>query len=163
MIRKSRKKYQKVLLFILFFFSTFLLFSFFDRKMIPPLQEISHMQCKLKANQIIDASANQILSDMELIKSSLLIPTVDGEGYTANTALVNQFCTQFSTEITNRLTKISDEKIKVPLGTVTSWSFFANKGPKIPFTLVPMGAAKVDYASEFFSVGINQINYKIWL
>ena len=28
---------------------------------------------------------------------------------------------------------------------------------------MPMGAVKVDYETAFSSVGINQINYKIWL
>ncbi|WP_458407263.1 sporulation protein YunB [Anaerotignum sp.] len=160
---KSRKKYQKTVLFILSLCSLFLLFSYIDRKMIPPLKEISHFQCKMTANQIIDTSANEILSDMKLTEFNLLIPSAEGNGYTTNTALVNQFCTRFSTEITNRITKISNERIEIPLGAASNWSFFANKGPKIPFTLVPMGTAKVDYASEFFSVGINQINYKIWL
>lgn len=160
---KRRKKHQNMLIVLLFFLGIFLLFAFLDQKLLPPLKEISHMQCKMLANQIIDTSAAEILSDMELTRSSFLYPSVDGEGYSANTALVNQFCTQFSTRITERLTKIPDEKIKIPLGAATNLNFFANIGPKIPFTLIPMGAAKVDYASEFLSVGINQINYKIWL
>ena len=30
-------------------------------------------------------------------------------------------------------------------------------------SLLPMGAVRVDYETAFSSVGINQINYKIWL
>ena len=67
------------------------------------------------------------------------------------------------TENDEDLVKLPDEKIGIPLGAVMNWGFFANIGPEIPFTLIPMGAVKVDYDSQFLSVGINQINYKIWL
>ena len=160
---KNRKKY--IILFVLFLSFAFflLLFSSLEEKLLPPLKEISHLQCKALANKIIDDSAAEILSETELTASALLSPNPGGEGYTANTALVNHFCTRFSASMTDRLTKLPDEKIYIPLGAATNWSLFANTGPDIAFTLVPMGAVKVDYDSEFLSVGINQINYKIWL
>lgn len=160
---KTGKKYHMLLAFFLLFTACILLLSVLDQKLVPPLKEISHMQCKAAANKIIDSSAAEILSEMELTESALLTPNLQGEGYIANTALINRFCTQFSASMTDGLTKLHDEKIGIPLGAATNWSFFANMGPEIPFTLVPMGAVKVDYDSEFLSVGINQINYKIWL
>ena len=86
-----------------------------------------------------------------------------GESYTANTTCVNQFCALLSRDITKQLNELPKEVIPIPLGAVTHWGLLANKGPKIPFTLLPMGAVKVDYETAFSSVGINQINYKIWL
>lgn len=160
---KTRKKCHILLLLFLLFTICILLLSVLDQKLVPPLKEISHMQCKIAANKIIDDSAEKILSEMKLTESTLLSPNLNGEGYTANTALVNHFCSQFSTSITDGLTKLKNENIGIPLGAVTNWSFFANMGPEIPFTLVPMGAVKVDYDSAFLSVGINQINYKVWL
>ena len=160
---KTRKKYHILLVFFLLIAACVLFFSFLDQKLVPPLKEISHMQCKAAANKIIDSSAAEILSEMELTESALLTPNLQGEGYIANTALINRFCSKFSASITDGLTKLQDEKIGIPLGAVTNWSLFANMGPEIPFTLVPMGAVKVDYDSAFLSVGINQINYKIWL
>ena len=160
---KNRKKYHILFLIFLTIALSMILFSALEQKLQPSLKEISHMQCKALANKIIDASAAEILSEMELTESTLLSPNRNGEGYTANTALVNRFCSRFSASMTDGLTKLPDEKIGIPLGAVMNWGFFANIGPEIPFTLLPMGAVKVDYDSEFLSVGINQINYKIWL
>lgn len=162
MKRRRRKKFHMSILFLLCFFLLFLFFSFLERQLLPPLKEISHMQCKALANQIIDVSAFKILEKMDM-SNSLLLVSEESESYTANTAKINQFCALFSTEITDSLTELPDERISIPLGAATNMSLFANMGPKIPFTLVPMGAATVDYESEFLSVGINQINYKIWL
>ena len=160
---KKRKKYYILPLFFFTIALFMLLFSALEQKMQPPLKEISHMKCKALANKIIDDSASEILSEMELTEKALLSPNLSGEGYIANTALVNHFCSRFSASITEDLVKLPDEKIGIPLGAVMNWGLFANIGPEIPFTLIPMGAVKVDYDSQFLSVGINQINYKIWL
>ena len=83
--------------------------------------------------------------------------------YTANTELINRFCTDVSIHITEELQKYPQEMIHIPLGAATGISLLANKGPSIPFTLQPMSSVKTDYQTEFVSAGINQINYKIWL
>ncbi|MGN0135138.1 sporulation protein YunB [Anaerotignum sp.] len=164
MWKKRRKRKNKSLLFFLCILClSFLLFSFLENRFLPPLKEISHMQCKALANQIIDKATINILNDTDFSTASLLIREEDGEGYTANTALVNQFCSRLSADVTQGLQDLPKEVIRIPLGAATKWSFFANLGPKIPFTLIPMGTAKVDYETAFSSVGINQINYKIWL
>lgn len=137
------------------------LLFYMEQRLAPPLQEISHMQCKAVANRIIDSSAAEILEEMDV--SEALFLNGDGAGYVANTALINRFCAGFSEKITERLSGLPQERIEIPLGAATRITLLTDLGPKIPFTLVPMGAAKVDYESEFRSAGINQINYKIWL
>lgn len=164
MRKKQRKhKYRFLLLFLFALCLSFLLFALLENRFLPPLKEISHMQCKALANQIIDEATADILEDTDFSASSLLIREEDGESFTANTALVNRFCSLLSQKVTQGLQNLPKEVIHIPLGAVTNWSFFSNIGPEIPFTLIPMGAVKVDYETDFTSVGINQINYKIWL
>lgn len=163
-MRKKRKKHKiKFLLPLLLVPFFFLLVSVLESRLLPPLKEISHIQCKALANQIIDEATANILADTEFSAASLLIREADGESYTANTALVNRFCSLLSQDVTRGLQELPKEVIHIPIGAATKWSFFANMGPEIPFTLIPMGAAKADYETSFSSVGINQINYKIWL
>lgn len=130
-----------------------------ERSLLPALQQISHMQCKAAANRIIDAAVAETMEETDL--SRLLLTS--GESWTANTTLVNQFCSLLGTALTDDLSLLPQERIEIPLGAVSRSTLFANTGPKIPFTLLPMGAARVDYETAFTSVGINQINYKIWL
>lgn len=117
------------------------------------------MQCKAFANEFIDSA---ILRNLEEIDTTALL-IQNEDSYTANTALVNQFCAQLSKDITNGLNQLPSEVIRIPIGAASNISFFANLGPEISYTLLPMGAVKVDYDTDFASVGINQINYKIWL
>ena len=160
--KRRKRKYRFLLLFLFVLCLSFLLFALLENRFLPPLKEISHMQCKALANQIIDEATADILEDTDFSASSLLIRE-DGESYTANTARVNRFCSLLSQEVTLGLQNLPKEVIHIPIGAATNWSFFSNIGPEIPFTLIPMGAVKVDYETDFTSVGINQINYKIWL
>ena len=66
-MRKKQRKWKNHHLLILFlgvFLLSFLLFSFLESRFLPPLQEISHMQCRALANQIIDEATTEILSDV---------------------------------------------------------------------------------------------------
>jgi len=73
------------------------------------------------------------------------------------------FCTQLNNEINAAMQTLPNERILIPLGAALDSAFFANHGPKIPFTLMPVGAVTSDYETSFTSAGINQINYKIWV
>lgn len=164
-MRKKQRKRKKKKFFPIFLSVLLMILCLFllEKSLLPPLKEISHMQCKAAANQIIDRAAANVLENMELDANSLLQQSAEGESYTANTALVNQFCALLSQDITKQLNELPKEAIPIPLGAVTHWGLLANKGPQIPVTLLPMGAVKVDYETAFSSVGINQMNYKIWL
>ena len=103
-----------------------------------------------------------VLHNMNIIDPSSLLTETDNT-YTANTVVANQFCTNLSMDITDELKRIDPESISIPIGAVTNLSFLADKGPEIPFRLIPMGAVDVGYETAFSSAGINQVNYKIWI
>ena len=163
MKRKNKKKALVFLFFCLVFCGLWFLFSFLEQRLVPPLQEISHMQCKAYANGIIDSAAAEALEEIDLSEAIVAHNGAEGAEYAADTALINRFCARFSERLTEGVAKLPLERIEIPLGAVTEFSLLSNLGPDIPFTLVPMGAAKVDYATAFRSVGINQVNYQIWL
>ena len=84
--RKRNRKKKKFLPLLLPALLTVLCFFLLEKSLLPPLKEISHMQCKAAANRIIDEAAANALARMELDASALLQKGADGESYTANTA-----------------------------------------------------------------------------
>lgn len=171
MHRKYRKKRRKFFFpFPLLLFSGVLALGFFslrqmERKFLPPLIEISHMQSKSIANEIIDLAAERALAEMQLSADSLLVQNSEGgsPSYAADTTQINRFCTLLSRSASQSLAELPKEVIRIPLGASTNIAYLANLGPDISFTLLPQGAVNVDYETSFESVGINQINYKIWI
>lgn len=160
MKRKTAKCIRNIFLSA---FSILILFIFLtavmEDRLFPPFLEISHMQCKAIANEIIDEA---VLNNIESVDHTSFISQKE-DSYIADTAMINHFCAVLSSDLTDELNKLPPDNIQIPLGAVTNLSFLANIGPEIPFSLIPMGAAKVDYETEFISAGINQMNYKIWL
>lgn len=163
---KKHRKIKKIILYNIALFlltisvTLFLLFQL-ESALLPPLREISHMQCKAISKNIIDSSVTEVMQEMQPDNTALLRQTE--ESYTANTVYINHFCTNLSRRITEGFASLPNAPILIPLGAATPFAFLANTGPDIPFSLLPMGAARVEYETDFCAVGINQINYKIWL
>ncbi|MCI8703264.1 MAG: hypothetical protein HFE61_04970 [Anaerotignum sp.] len=171
-----RRKYEKsrrrksgmpflLLLFLCGFLLTLLSLWQLEKKFMPPLREMSHMQSKAVANEIIDRAAENALQELQLSAESLLIRSEDSgvPSYAADTAQINRFCTLLSRSASQSLAALPKEAIRIPLGAATNIASLANRGPELTFTLLPQGIVDVDYETSFESVGINQINYKIWI
>ena len=122
--RKRNRKRKKFLPLLLPALLTVLCFFLLENSLLPPLKEISHMQCRAAANRIIDEAAANALARMELDASALLQKGADGESYTANTTCVNQFCALLSRDITKQLDELPKEVIPIPLGAATHWGTF---------------------------------------
>lgn len=70
--RKRNRKRKKFLPLLLPALLTVLCFFLLEKSLLPPLKEISHMQCRAAANHIIDEAAANALARMELDASALL-------------------------------------------------------------------------------------------
>lgn len=168
-VKRHYKKRSSFVKPILFFAALFCLVLFLmaclDSKVFDTVIEISHMQSKNIANNIIDSAIKTTIADMNVSSSDFFSDNKANtvNSISANTILINDFCTSVSNEISKGLEIVSDEKIKIPIGVTTGIDFFANMGPEIPFSLRPAGSADVDYETGFESVGINQTNFKIWI
>ena len=160
MKRKFAKRIRNIFFLLFCILLSWTIFTtVMENRLFPPILEISHMQCKAIANDIIDKT---VLKNIQSIDHTSFISQKENN-YLANTAIINHFCALLSTDLTKELNKLPPENIQIPLGAVTDLSLLANIGPHISFSLIPMGAVRVDYETEFISAGINQINYKIWL
>ena len=132
-------------------------------RFLPVLKEVSHIHCKAYANKTINSALDEVLSKKEQSISSFVFYDIHEDRYTANTLLLNQFCTTLNESIAAYLSEFPSENIHIPFGAVFDISLLADKGPDISFTIYPAGNVTTNYESEFIAAGINQVNYKIWL
>ena len=132
--RKRNRKRKKFLPLLLPALADLPRFFLLEKNLLPPLKEISHMQCKAAANHIIDEAAANALARMELDASALLQKGPDGESYTANTTCVNQLCALLSRDITKQLNELPGDVIPIRLAR-NALGAFANQVPRVPFTL----------------------------
>ena len=172
MVQKAKSRHKKrrssirfFILFILFGLVLLIGIFQFDQKMLPSAIMISHTQAQQIANQVIDEATKEVIDQMNLTTSDMFDRSnAMGEGnITANTILINQFCSQLSGSITEKLKTVGEESIAVPIGTASGISFLANTGPDIHFSLRSIGSSSVNYETNFQSAGINQIHFQIWV
>jgi sporulation protein YunB len=104
-----------------------------------------------------------MLSKNEQNPSDFVFYDINEDRYSANTLLLNRFCTTLNENIAAYLSQFPSENISIPFGAVFDASLIADNGPDISFTIYPAGNVITNYDSEFISAGINQVNYKIWL
>lgn len=162
---KSNKKLSVFVLPILIFLLSMCVLFVFDKKILPAAIEISHVQARTQANKIINDSVNKTLEDMKVESSDFFAGnTTEGmNAFSVNTVLINTLCSNLSKNMTEKLERIENEKISIPMGSLSGTTIFSNVGPNIVFYMKPMGDTLADYETQFASVGINQTNFKIWL
>jgi len=170
--RKLKKKinlFKKIVFTMLIMFMTgFVMFATaYNKRILPAVIEISKLNAITKINSVISDSVGKAISDKELETEDFYYKTTNADGriqsLTVNSMLVDSLCSTLAVEISSELSSLEKEKIKIPIGAITGFSSMANLGPSYTARIQPLGAATVDYSTNFESVGINQINFQIWL
>ncbi|MCI7657648.1 sporulation protein YunB [Anaerotignum sp.] len=137
---------------------------FFDIRLTEIATEMSKLESKTAANRVIDTALERTLTELSMEAEDFYFSNKSNpDGISADTIAINRFCTTLSREITEELEVLNNEKIKVPLGSISGVELFANWGPDIPFSMQPKGAAQVDYETKMESKGINQMHFQIWI
>ena len=166
MKRKKRRHKKKLFVSFFLFFTIFSVISILvyriDHHITEIAADISHAQLKASANKITNRSLAKVLNEMEVTASDFLQQNENGT-FCANTSLINQCCTQLSNTLTKDIKALEKEKLILPLGSITGLNALANTGPRLAFSLIPLGIVDVDYETALDTAGINQIHFQVWI
>ena len=173
MFHKRKKKKSLRLPFIsIIVLGVFILFLYlfivqFENEVLPTAIKISQKYATNIVSDEINKSVNKVISDLNLQSSDFFTKTLDKESNKSyldvDTILINNVCTSVSYELSKNLRNIKDTKIELPIGIFSGFSAFSELGPSFNVYLSSIGDATVDYETSFQSVGINQINFQIYL
>ena len=165
----KRKKYNIsgfILLFLIISF-VFTVFSAFDTDsmFMSTIIESAEIEAKEFANNSINNSINKTINELDVSADNFYKKSNDfgNLSISADTILINLFCSELSNNINEKLSLQTENIIKVPVGSMFGIDIISNIGPDIGFSVIPISEAMVDYNTEFNSVGINQTNFKIWI
>jgi len=121
------------------------------------------MSIKTKMNDTIYRSVNNIIKERNLSAADFYTKNDAGDSLSVNTVLVSDLCNTAALDISNTLDSMGEQRISIPIGSVLSIKALANSGPAYTVSLLPAGNAEVNYESKFVAMGINQINFQVWL
>ena len=171
---KRRKRYRinikllKTLLIFLFVVAGLLaLLRVVSIRTMPIVNAIATLEARNRINKIILDTINDIVVESDMVTSDFYIKTEDNDGLitslAVNTVLVNALCARLADNISNEFMMPESKAISIPVGSLTGIELFANIGPNYNVRVLPHGSAEVYYESRFESVGINQVNFQVWL
>jgi len=113
-------------------------------------------------NDAVRAIMSNPLKYTDLIKVSK-----DNEGkimmIQADTVKMNDIATSAALTTQDNISKIGDQGVGIPIGSVLGGQLLSGRGPLIYARIIPVGSVTTDFESEFQNQGINQTRHKIYL
>lgn len=176
MFHKKRKFKRKKLFKIPFFSLTilcifiWLIYLFilqFENEVLPTAIKVSQKYATNIISQEINKSVERTITNLRLHTNDFFNKNVNKDTnktyLDVDTILINNVCAKVSDELSKNLKNINDTKIDLPIGVFSGISAFSEFGPPFTVSLSSIGDAIVDYETNFQSVGINQINFQVYL
>ncbi len=176
MFHKKRKFKRKKIFKIPFFSLTilcifiWLIYLFilqFENEVLPTAIKVSQKYATNIISQEINKSVERTITSLRLHTNDFFNKNVNKDTnktyLDVDTILINNVCAKVSDELSKNLKNINDTKIDLPIGVFSGISAFSEFGPPFTVSLSSIGDAIVDYETNFQSVGINQINFQVYL
>lgn len=173
--RKHKKKYKKfykikafiLCLFFLFIFGLYGFIVQFESEIVPTAIAIGQKYSTNMINQEINNSVEKVIENLKVSSSDLFTKNINNNTninyLDVDTILINNICSKISEELSKRLKDINKTIIPIPIGVFTGKTAFSSLGPKFSVSVTSIGGANVGYETSFESVGINQINFQVFL
>lgn len=145
---------------------TSLVFVFIENKIRPTVKEIALSKANLEATEIInEVIYNQVLENTEY--NDLVNIHKDNEDkitfIQADTIKISKLISKVSIEVKKELDNLSQQNIEIPFGQAIGSELFANSGPKIKVSVLPVGKMNVELLQDFYEAGINQTRHILYL
>jgi len=139
----------------------------FTEKIIKPnLAAITEVKVKAMITQIVNDSVHQQFVSDAQVKDLLTIKT-DQEGnityVESNTTAMNKLSTELTQAVQNQYKWDTAVVLDVPVGSIVGSQILSQIGPNIHLKVLPIGMSRVNFKTEFESMGINQTKYKVYL
>lgn len=130
----------------------------------PVLRRISEEEVRAMAATAVNEAALKIMSG-QVDYNSILEVEKNSAGdivlIRAKPIELNAIARNITLLTQNYLSKLGQQGIDVPWGTLTGLAFLSGKGSAISFNVLPIGTADSRFTSGFQSMGINQTRHQI--
>ena len=139
----------------------------FDSRLRILINNYAASRAKIVANSVINKKVFEYLETKELTYSDLLnINTTEDGKVTSvefDTVTITKMKAGIISNIQNEISKQENMLISVPVGTLTGYQLFNNRGPEIDISMQISSAIYSKISSNFIDAGINQTLHQITL
>lgn len=151
-----------VLLFVLAVYSA----VFTEQIIKPNLAAIAEVKVKAMIASIVNEAVHEQFVSNPAAKELLTIKT-DQEGnitfMESNTAAMNSLASKLTQSVQEQYRWEDAAQLRVPAGSILGSQILSQFGPSVKLKVLPIGTSKINFRTEFESMGINQTKYKVYM
>lgn len=133
----------------------------------PIILNIAEAQVDSLGTTAVSDAIFEVINDEKISYDDLINITYDSENSVssiiANMEKLNHLARQVSTRAQILLDEMGEKSVKVNLGAFTGLEAFAQFGPKLSLSLMPIGSVITTFDSVFETAGINQTKHSIYV
>lgn len=164
-MRKRRQKRHNLILIICAFLIVVTVFV----SVVIKIKSIVYTYAKSCAETVFLNAANNAVvriienGDIGYSDIAVLSKTADGHitSLEINTEKINLLKSLISNEISDEISKKEDFSVAIPIGSFLKNEYTTGLGPKLKFKMQVTSTAFVDFESNFYGTGINQVLHQI--
>lgn len=162
----SMKSFQRIK-WVFVVISLFLIPALILSNMAPVVQTVCASQARSLCTRHMNEAVMEELSALNVEYNELVNISYDSNGNISvietNAVSVNRLKALLTDAVNARLATIPDQKIGIPLGTLTGFQLLSGRGPRIELRMSPVSYVQSSIVNLFDSAGINQTRHQIML
>ncbi len=136
-----------------------------DSAVHPALTTLATYQARVYASQAVNGAIEEELAKLGVTYDDLVhVQRDDGGEVTSietDMLTINTLKAKLTNQITETLSGMGQDEIKIPIGSIIGGGFFYGRGPSIPLKMVPAGYAQTQFENRFEAAGINQTRHQV--
>lgn len=167
-MKKKKTIKQKLLLSVMVIALVIAIcFIYIEVVVNPIILNIAEAQIDSLGTTAVSDAIFEVINNENVNYNDLVTITYDHDNsvssIVANMEKLNHLAREVSTKAQILLDEIADKSVKVNLGAFTGLEAFAQYGPKINLSLMPIGSVITTFDSIFETAGINQTKHSIYV
>ncbi len=136
-----------------------------DARLRPLMTTAFTYQAQLHATRAINNAVLEVIDEEDLRYESIIHTQTNDVGRVTfletDMVAMNRLKSEISNAVSDRLVRVAQEEIELPMGTLLGGNFLSGRGPEIGFRLIPAGYVVTDFYNEFQEAGINQTLHQV--
>lgn len=162
----GQMRHKKLIAFFVIIFLTTIVFSvYLIRDIIPTIKTICESKAQAIALTVTTQTIEEHMNEFEYENLMDIKYNETGKISTisANTTEMNKLSSKIVNDVQEKISRIEDTTVQIPMGKLFGWSIFSGYGPRTTIKLVPTGNVNAVFKTEFGAQGINQTKHTIYI
>ena len=157
---------KKGLIIIGLIFFVFISGIYYFNIMLPIIKTYSKAEVNAATEKAVNIAISNVIN-RTLNYDTLIDITYSSTGeiisFSANKYEINTITREIVKETQYQMNTLGCDGLNIKLGTFLGVPFFIERGPNVNLKLMPIGAVKGEFVSEFNAVGINMTKHSLFL